>query len=85
MRCISCNVATDEASAQLWRGERRAVVLRTGGELFFAVAYVLGTLLVLRDGGAERSRAALTIDSARRPSSSGGTAASGSSNSSGLS
>ncbi|MEU4767612.1 ABC transporter ATP-binding protein [Actinosynnema sp. NPDC023794] len=41
--------AWDDASAQLWRGERRAVLLRTGGELFFAVAYVLGTLLVLRD------------------------------------
>ncbi|MDU0289781.1 ABC transporter ATP-binding protein [Actinosynnema sp. NPDC051121] len=46
--------AWDEASAQLWRGERRAVVLRTGGELFFAVAYVLGTLLVLRDAVAGR-------------------------------
>ncbi|MER5261873.1 ABC transporter ATP-binding protein [Actinosynnema sp. NPDC002837] len=46
--------AWDEASAQLWRGERRAVVLRTSGELFFAVAYVLGTLLVLRDAVAGR-------------------------------
>jgi ATP-binding cassette subfamily B protein len=46
--------AWDDASDQLWRGERRAVLLRTGGELFFAVAYVLGTLLVLRDAVAGR-------------------------------
>jgi ATP-binding cassette, subfamily B, bacterial len=46
--------AWDDASDLLWRGERRAVVLRTGGELFFAVAYVLGTLLVLRDAVAGR-------------------------------
>ncbi|MFD0200893.1 MULTISPECIES: ABC transporter ATP-binding protein [Saccharothrix] len=46
--------AWDDASAELWRGERRAVVLRTGGELFFAVAYVMGTLLVLRDAVAGR-------------------------------
>ncbi|PSL52105.1 ATP-binding cassette subfamily B protein [Saccharothrix carnea] len=46
--------AWDDASEELWRGERRAVVLRTGGELFFAVAYVLGTLLVLRDAVAGR-------------------------------
>ncbi|QQQ79489.1 ABC transporter ATP-binding protein [Saccharothrix sp. 6-C] len=46
--------AWDDASTELWRGERRAVVLRTGGELFFAAAYVLGTLLVLRDAVAGR-------------------------------
>ena len=41
--------AWDDASEELWQGERRAVLLRTAGQLFFAVAYVLGTLLVLRD------------------------------------
>ncbi|MBF9131897.1 ABC transporter ATP-binding protein, partial [Plantactinospora sp. S1510] len=40
--------AWDAASAELWRGERQALVLRTAGQLVFAVAYVLGTLLVLR-------------------------------------
>ncbi|MDQ2586721.1 ABC transporter ATP-binding protein [Saccharothrix yanglingensis] len=41
--------AWDDASEELWRGERRAVLLRAAGQLFFAVAYVLGTLLVLRE------------------------------------
>ncbi|NUT52476.1 MAG: ABC transporter ATP-binding protein [Saccharothrix sp.] len=46
--------AWDDASARLWHGERRALVLRAAGQLFFAVAYVLGTLLVLRDAVAGR-------------------------------
>ncbi|MCE6996418.1 ABC transporter ATP-binding protein/permease [Saccharothrix sp. S26] len=41
--------AWDDASDELWHGERRAVLLRAAGQLLFAVAYVLGTLLVLRD------------------------------------
>ncbi len=41
--------AWEDASDALWRGERRAVLLRVAGQLVFAVAYVLATLLVLRD------------------------------------
>ncbi|MEU4767638.1 ABC transporter ATP-binding protein [Actinosynnema sp. NPDC023794] len=39
----------DTASQELWHGERRAVLPRTVGQVIFAVAYVLGTLLVVRD------------------------------------
>ncbi|MFE2753938.1 ABC transporter ATP-binding protein [Actinosynnema sp. NPDC059335] len=46
--------AWDDASGELWRGERHAVLLQVCGQLFFAVAYVLGTLLVLRDAVAGR-------------------------------
>lgn len=41
--------AWDRATEELWQGERRAVLRRAAGQLIFAVAYVLGTLLVLRD------------------------------------
>lgn len=41
--------AWDAASAVLWRGEVRADGLRAAGQLVFAVAYVLATLVVVRD------------------------------------
>ncbi|WP_367128715.1 ABC transporter ATP-binding protein [Saccharothrix sp. HUAS TT1] len=47
----------DSASEELWRGERRAVLLRATGQLVFAAAYVLGTLLVMRDAVAGRRSA----------------------------
>ncbi|MBB5800283.1 ATP-binding cassette subfamily B protein [Saccharothrix ecbatanensis] len=46
--------AWDSASEKLWNGERRAVLLRTTGQLIFAVSYVLATLLVVRDAVAGR-------------------------------
>jgi ATP-binding cassette subfamily B protein len=41
--------AWEEASRQEMRGEYKAAWLRAGGQIFFAVAYVAATLLVLRD------------------------------------
>jgi ATP-binding cassette subfamily B protein len=40
--------AYDEATAILWRGELRAGLLRVVGQLAFAAAYVVATLLVVR-------------------------------------
>lgn len=44
-----------DATRKLWRGEVRAALVRLGGQLVFAVAYVGGTLLVIRDAVAGRS------------------------------
>jgi ATP-binding cassette subfamily B protein len=41
--------AWDEASRLEMRGEYKATVLRTIGQVFFAIAYVAATLLVVRD------------------------------------
>lgn len=41
--------AWDEASHHEMRGEYKAAWLRAGGQIFFAIAYVGATLLVLRD------------------------------------
>ncbi len=41
--------AYDEATAILWRGEVRGGALRVAGQLIFAAAYVVATLLVVRD------------------------------------
>jgi ATP-binding cassette, subfamily B, bacterial len=42
------SLAWSEASDVWWRAELRAAGLRVGGQLFFGLAYVGGTLLVLR-------------------------------------
>ncbi len=48
------NVAWDEATAILWRGEVRAGFLRITGQLVFAAAYIAATLLVVREAVAGR-------------------------------
>lgn len=44
-----------DATRRLWRGEVRAALMRVAGQIVFAIAYVGGTLLVIRDAVAGRS------------------------------
>jgi len=44
-----------DATRRLWRGQVRAAAIRVVGQLVFALAYVGGTLLVVRDAVAGRS------------------------------
>ena len=49
------NLAWNEATAILWRGEVHAGLLRVAGQLAFAAAYIAATLLVVREAVAGRS------------------------------
>jgi ATP-binding cassette, subfamily B, bacterial len=49
------NLAWNEATAILWRGEVHAGLLRIAGQLAFAAAYIAATLLVVREAVAGRS------------------------------